>query len=74
MYFVLPPAAREFYTASEAAALFGVSVDTIRDWRKRRLLRTVRTPGGRVRIPAADIEALVPPRKRGTREPSARDR
>jgi excisionase family DNA binding protein len=44
----------EFLSRRDVARLFGVSVSTVTRWAQRGLLRTVRTPGGHYRFPAAD--------------------
>ena len=43
----------------EAARVAGVSVETVRNWTRRGLLREERTPGGHRRIRRGDIERLL---------------
>jgi excisionase family DNA binding protein len=42
----------------EVARLFGVEVDTVRDWVAAGYLEPVRTPGGQLRFAPADVVAL----------------
>ena len=48
------PAGRAFLTRSEVSRLFGVSASTVTRWARLGLLKTVRTPGGHYRFPAAE--------------------
>jgi excisionase family DNA binding protein len=43
-----------FLSRREVAQLFGVSVSTVTRWARQGLLKTVRTPGGHYRFPAAE--------------------
>lgn len=43
-----------FLSRRDVARLFGVSTSTVTRWAQKRLLRTVRTPGGHYRFPAAE--------------------
>lgn len=52
---------REWVTAREAAAIVGVSYQTMRRWADERKVRHVRLPGGTLRFERADIEALLTP-------------
>jgi len=45
-------------TPAEAAKLFGVSYQTVKQWIYRKRIRSVRTPGGHHRIPASEIRRL----------------
>ena len=49
---------KEFYSASEAAAALGISVDTLRRWDKQGRIATIRDLGNRRLVPAAEIERL----------------
>ena len=56
---------RSALTPAEAAALLGVSYQTVKQWIYRKKLRSVRTPGGHHRIPTSEIRRLgagSPPR------------
>lgn len=46
----------EFVTPREAAAAFGVSLKTLRDWEKRGKLLSTRTPGGHRRYNIRSVE------------------
>ena len=46
------------YTLKEACLLFGLHPRTIQKWNKQGKIRTVRTPGGRRRIPESEIRRL----------------
>jgi excisionase family DNA binding protein len=46
---------------SEAAALLGVSVKTVRRWEDKGYLSAVRTPSGHRRFRRAEVEALLNP-------------
>lgn len=46
------------YTRSEVAKLTGVCIETVKNWERRRLINSVRV-GGRVLIPAKELEQLV---------------
>lgn len=45
----------EWVTPEEAAALRGMAKRTIYVWRQRGVLRTMRTPGGRLMIAVASL-------------------
>jgi len=45
-------------TIKEAKLLLGVTTHTIQEWDKKGLIRVVRTPGGRQRIPESEILRL----------------
>jgi molybdopterin-binding protein len=49
---------RTALTPAEAAALLGVSYQTVKQWIYRKKLRSVRTPGGHHRIPSSEIRRL----------------
>src|SRR5215471_10411077 len=49
---------RAALTPAEAAALLGVSYQTVKQWIYRKKLRSVRTPGGHHRIPSSEIRRL----------------
>ena len=40
---------------SEVARLFGVSASTVTRWARTGLIRSIRTPGGHYRFPAAEV-------------------
>ena len=48
------PGGRAFLTRSEVSRLFGVSASTVTRWARLGLLKSVRTPGGHYRFPAAE--------------------
>ena len=53
----------DWLSIGEAAEYLGVSRDTLRRWEKRGKLKSYRTPGGRRRYTAYDLElALKPPK------------
>lgn len=43
----------------EAAAILGVSINTLRRWESNGVITSVRTPGGQRRFDRADVEALA---------------
>jgi excisionase family DNA binding protein len=43
----------------EVAAMFGVNAKTVARWAKEGRIRSIRTPGGHMRIYAEDVRALV---------------
>ena len=45
----------------EVAHVFGVTTQTVWDWINNGWIRAVRTPGGRYRIPASAIDAILAP-------------
>jgi molybdopterin-binding protein len=59
------------YTASQAAAALGISVDTLRRWDRDGRIRTKRDPANRRTVTAGEIARL---RGGETRELSARNR
>jgi excisionase family DNA binding protein len=44
---------------SEVAELFSVSSRTVREWARRGLLPTIRTPGGQHRFPERPVQDLL---------------
>src|SRR5437773_6712206 len=63
---------KQVYTASEAAAALGISLDTLRRWDKAGRIKVERDPGNRRVVAASEIDRL-----RGDREAahiSARNR
>jgi excisionase family DNA binding protein len=44
---------------AEVAAVFGVNAKTVARWAKEGKLRSVRTPGGHMRLYEEDVRALV---------------
>jgi molybdopterin-binding protein len=64
---------REFYSASEAARMLGISLDTLRRWDSQGRIKTRRDPSNRRTVSAKEIERL----RGGTRaehQVSARNR
>jgi len=49
------------YTLSKAAALLGVTTQTLRNWDNAGKIRTIRTPGNQRRIPESEITRLLSP-------------
>lgn len=49
----------EYLAIGEAAALIGVSTDTLRRWERSGRITAVRTPTGHRRFKRSDIEALL---------------
>jgi len=43
----------------EAAELFGVHIDTVRNWEKRGLLKPIKTPGGHRRYDKSQIQEII---------------
>lgn len=52
------PKSRDYYTTSQAGRLLGVSDDTIRRWVAERRIEAETTPGGQMRIAAAEIRRV----------------
>ncbi|HZC29877.1 MAG TPA: helix-turn-helix transcriptional regulator [Gaiellaceae bacterium] len=50
--------AKELYTASEAAAALGISLDTLRRWDKAGRIKVRRDSGNRRVVPAAEIDRV----------------
>jgi len=49
----------EYLAVSQAAALIGVSVDTLRRWERDGPIKAVRTPTGHRRFKRSDVKALL---------------
>lgn len=49
---------RQSYSASEAARLLGISLDTLRRWDRQGRIRTRRDSANRRVVPAAEVERL----------------
>ena len=49
---------KQAYSAREAAHLLGISLDTLRRWDRRGLLRTKRDSANRRLVPASEIDRL----------------
>jgi molybdopterin-binding protein len=49
---------RQVYTASEAAAALGISLDTLRRWDKAGRIKVERDAGNRRMVPASEIDRL----------------
>lgn len=62
---------KQFYSASEAAKLLGISLDTLRRWDRTGRLETARDSGNRRIVAAAEIRRL---RGEGDGQLSARNR
>jgi molybdopterin-binding protein len=62
---------RELHSASEAARILGISLDTLRRWDRSGRIRTERDSANRRLVPAAEVERL---RGKGDDELSARNR
>jgi molybdopterin-binding protein len=62
---------RQSYTASEAARILGISLDTLRRWDRAGRIRTERDSANRRVVAASEIERL---RERNTHGLSARNR
>jgi putative resolvase len=54
----------KLYTLKEAKVLLGVKTKAIQDWDRKGLIRVVRTPGGRRRIPESEIRRIQGVEKR----------
>jgi molybdopterin-binding protein len=52
---------RKEYSATEAARLLGISLDTLRRWDREGRIRTLRDRANRRIVPVAEIERLRPP-------------
>ena len=52
------PSNLQFYTLAQVAELFHIDPCTLWRWRRRKLLHVVKV-GGRVLVPAAEVERLV---------------
>jgi excisionase family DNA binding protein len=61
----------DILSAPEAAAIVGVTDDTMRRWAKEKRVRHTVTPSGRVRFRREDVEALLRPVEPETTEPEA---
>jgi molybdopterin-binding protein len=53
----------EYLRIGQAAALLGVSVDTLRRWEHEGRVRVARTPGGQRQIRAAEVHRLLEERR-----------
>ena len=62
---------RKTYTASEAARILGISLDTLRRWDRAGRIRTERDSANRRVVPASELDRL---RERGAHGLSARNR
>ena len=51
----------ELLTPRDAARSLGISYPTLKQWIYKKKLQSIRTAGGHHRIPAAEIERLLPP-------------
>ncbi|HZD74779.1 MAG TPA: helix-turn-helix domain-containing protein [Actinomycetota bacterium] len=51
--------AERLLRTSEVAELFSVSSRTVREWARRGLLPTIRTPGGQHRFPERPVRELL---------------
>ncbi|MEE8599899.1 TOBE domain-containing protein [Euzebya tangerina] len=58
-----------FLRIGQAAAVLGVSVDTLRRWDEEGALAVERTAGGQRRVPVAEVTRLIAERDPGERRP-----
>ncbi len=49
----------EYLTPQKASGILGVSIKTIQRWDKSGIIRCIRTPGGRRRIPRSEIDRIL---------------
>lgn len=47
-----------YFTAAQVADRLQVTQETAREWARTERVRAIRTPGGRYRFPAEEIEAI----------------
>lgn len=64
----MPPP--EYLTTGEAAAVLGVSDETLRRWADDRKVRHVRLPSGQLRFIRADLDAVLQPVETAAATPS----
>jgi molybdopterin-binding protein len=64
-----PPA---LLTPREAAKSIGISYPTLKHWILAGKVKTVKTPGGHHRIPISELDAYLPRRRKGARNPTLR--
>ena len=50
----------KLYTPRDAAQVLGISYPTLKQWIYRGKVKSVQTPGGRHRIPEAEIDRFLP--------------
>jgi molybdopterin-binding protein len=50
----------QLFSPRDAARMLGVSYPTIKQWIYKKRLRTHKTPGGHHRIPATELDKLLP--------------
>lgn len=62
------PATDDLLSPSQASALIGVSVQTLRRYDREGRVATVRTPGGQRRFRRSDVLALLAPSAPSTEE------
>jgi excisionase family DNA binding protein len=46
-------------TVQQAAVIFQLQPDAIRDWIRRKVIAAIRLPGGQYRIPRAEVDRLL---------------
>ena len=46
-------------TVQQAAVIFQVQPDAIRDWIRRKVIAAIQLPGGQYRIPWAEVDRLL---------------
>ncbi|MBW1976057.1 MAG: recombinase family protein, partial [Deltaproteobacteria bacterium] len=56
-----------YLTPKEAGKLLGVSTRTIQRWDKKGLIKVVRTPAGRRRIPLSEVRRILGERQKAKR-------
>lgn len=47
------------YTLPQVSELLQVSVPTLRTWHRQKKIRTIKLPGGAIRMPATEVERLM---------------
>jgi len=59
-------------TPREAAKSIGISYPTLKHWILAGKVKTVKTPGGHHRIPLSELDAYLPHRRKGGKNPTLR--
>jgi len=63
----------EYLTTGEAAAVLGVSDETLRRWADDRKVRHVRLPSGQLRFIRSDLDAVLAPVEAAAPSPAGSD-